>query len=179
MITIILAAGASSRFNSFKPLFEINGKAMIEHIIDALNENDQIGIVTGHKERELKVALGHRENLFFLSNPNYQTGLSSSVEIAIDFAKEAEEDLLITLADLPFIQADDYRKLKKTFRGNPVFSQFGKDYGPPCIIPQSKFSDIEKLTGDRGLKTVFDKFDLVEIENASKDIDEPNDLKNF
>ena len=128
---------------------------------------------------DLEKALAHREDVFFIHNPYYQQGLSTSVHRAIKYAEEKDEDLLITLADLPFVEGDDYKRLRSAYVGNPIFASFEKIYGPPCIIPKKSFALKHKMSGDLGLKSLFGVVDLVSIPNAAKDIDTEQDLKNF
>lgn len=51
---IILAAGLSSRIDSFKPLLTINGQTLIDKVITLFsNKNIDVYIVAGHRQAEI------------------------------------------------------------------------------------------------------------------------------
>ena len=190
MISVVLAAGNASRFGSSKQLHKVKGKPMIRHVLDSVqayedvfkvNTNDhnhsKIGIVIGAFEQEMRNYLNADERVDLIINKNFDQGLSSSVCEAVKYAREKKQDLLVTLADLPFVTKDDYISLRKKFDSKPIFSKFGGTFGPPCIIPRKHLDMLTAFSGDKGLKTKFQKFDTVEISNASKDIDTLADLK--
>lgn len=77
---IIMAAGKGNRMYPItlktpKPLIEVNGKRMIETIIDALhiNEIEEIYIVVGYLKRNFDYLLEKYSNIHLIDNPYFES----------------------------------------------------------------------------------------------------------
>lgn len=94
---IIMAAGKGKRMNPItlhtpKPLVEVNGKRMIDTVIDALHENDiqEIYIVVGYLKEQFKILLDKYPNLRFIENPYYdKCNNISSLYMARDYIEDS------------------------------------------------------------------------------------------
>ncbi|MCR4775703.1 MAG: phosphocholine cytidylyltransferase family protein [Saccharofermentans sp.] len=101
---LIMAAGIGKRMRPLtlstpKPLIEVNGKRMIDTIIDGLLENgiEDIHIVTGYMADSFKVLLTKFPMLRFVNNPDYdKCNNISSLYYARDLL---DTDVIITDAD--------------------------------------------------------------------------------
>lgn len=76
---IIMAAGIGNRMHPVtldtpKPLVKVNGKRMIESVIDALKENgiDEIYIVVGYQKEQFEILLEAYDNIHLIENPYYE-----------------------------------------------------------------------------------------------------------
>jgi len=87
---IILSAGFSKRMDNFKPLAIFNDNTFIQNIILKLNSIcDQIIIVTGHKEEELKKEITKNltedkytsiiKKIVFVYNRSFAKGMFGSI----------------------------------------------------------------------------------------------------
>lgn len=175
MIAVVLAAGESKRFGAFKSLVEIEGIPMIAKVLRALPQECSKYVVVGAQKEKLLSVL-QSEGVKILENSNYKLGIHSSVEIAVSVAIEKKEDLLLTLADLPFVDRKDYQMLMKNFKNYPLFSSFAGEIGPPALFPLSFLVKIPERPIQKGLKSWIENPQLIEIANARFDVDRPSDL---
>ena len=115
---IILAAGLGTRLRPItyeipKPLITVNGKRMIDTIIDGLHENgiDEIYIVVGHLKEKFECLKEKYKELVFIDNPYYNTCNNiSSLYVARDYL----ENCMIMDADQiiynPNILSSDFHR---------------------------------------------------------------------
>ena len=98
---LIVAAGLSGRMKSFKPLADYKGKSFIINIILKLEVIcDQIFIVTGHKEDDLKSAVINDltkanqtvllKKIEFVYNESYEKGMFTSLQKGISAARNCD-----------------------------------------------------------------------------------------
>ncbi|EGC84703.1 phosphocholine cytidylyltransferase family protein [Anaerococcus hydrogenalis] len=94
---IIMAAGFGNRMkpvtlNTPKPLIKVNGKRMIDTIIDGLHKNgiDEIYLVVGYLSEKFQELLEKYPKLNFIKNPYYDTCNNiSSLYVARNFISNA------------------------------------------------------------------------------------------
>lgn len=92
-----MAAGFGNRMkpvtlNTPKPLIKVNGKRMIDTIIDGLHKNgiDEIYLVVGYLSEKFQELLEKYPNLNFIKNPYYDTCNNiSSLYVARNFISNA------------------------------------------------------------------------------------------
>lgn len=81
---VVLAAGRSSRMGKTKALLEIGGVAALERVAASLRAAgvERMVVVTGH-EREVLLPTLERLSLQHVDNPDYDTGMFSSVQVGV------------------------------------------------------------------------------------------------
>ena len=101
---IILAAGFGTRLLPLtevtpKPLIDVNGKIIIERMIEALKENgiDEINIVVGYKKEKFEYLKDKYSNIRFIENQYYSTSNNIS---SIYVARELLKNVIILEADI-------------------------------------------------------------------------------
>ena len=180
---IILAAGKGSRFNGHKMMHDINGTPMaIQSALNAKPHVDNVLLIVRPKDKTLKIAL-KEYNLPYLENPDFESGMSSSIVTAINHIP-VDQNILLCLGDMPFIRPDTYRTLIETFKSNeakqivrPVLSLEHSDAVPahPVLFPAFLQADLKKLKGDEGAKSILKTHKPVLVktydEGVIKDID--------
>lgn len=175
MIAVVLAAGMSTRFGNCKMSYEVEGKPLLVHVCDALKDLCEVNVVVGYNRDGVEKILPKYINQT-LYNADYEKGKETSVRMAVDYSIKREEDLLLSLGDLLYVQKEDYQKLIQKFKNNSVFSKFDNVLGPPCIISNKDLIITEGKELKNGLKNYFHDKGVVELDNASRDIDYLNDL---
>jgi len=112
LAVIILAAGKGTRMNSDLPkvLHELDGKPLVQHVIDTvqmLNPTD-IVLVVGHRAELVREKIGDGVRYALQSG---QLGTGHAVAQAADALKDHHGDVLILYGDMPLLTAETVEKL--------------------------------------------------------------------
>ena len=103
---IVLAAGQSSRMAPYNKLLvaDRTGKPMLARVVDNLLSSAArpIIVVTGHREAELREALGKRP-VQFVTAADYATGLSASLRAGIAAVPPDATAAVVCLGDMPLV----------------------------------------------------------------------------
>ena len=108
-VIIILAAGKGTRMKSEKAkvLHEINGKPMINFVVDAAKDivGDNIVVVVGHQKEEVKeCVLGNARVRFAVQNE--QLGTGHAVICAMPEVPDDIDSVVILCGDVPLISSE-------------------------------------------------------------------------
>lgn len=163
---IILSAGLSSRFNSWKPAHILENKPLICHTIDSMLPCCRsVCIVGGHNFQRLKDLLKDRYNeeitdgrLHAEENRNFLSGMFSSVRCGLKSLGDDAEGYFIIPADMPFVLSDTYKALISCFTQNrfpdAVIPVIGGRKGHPVVISAALRDKILKAD-DSGMLRSF------------------------
>ncbi len=179
-VGVLLAAGSGSRFHgpSHKLLAQIDGKAVVSFAIEALisAKLDYKVIVGGCVNLSNLVPPG----LVVLDNPNWRTGMATSLQVGISYAIDLNADFVIVgLGDQPFISSSTWTKLAEVQGCALAVASYGGVSRNPVRIERSLFERLPK-DGDEGARQLIrenrDKVCYVECEGSPFDIDTWEDL---
>ena len=162
---LLLSAGLSSRAGPRnKLLADTPGQAANYPIVRSSAENllasraHPVIIVTGHEHTEVESALANMD-LKFVYNPNFSTGMSSSLVKGINAIPDAVRGVIVALGDMPQVSTATINVLIATFLGSedkticvPVHE--GRR-GNPVLFSRVHFAELADLVGDNGGKTIL------------------------
>jgi molybdenum cofactor cytidylyltransferase len=113
---VVLAAGLSSRMGIQKLLLPFGGKTVIGHIVDQLlaSSIDEVHVVVGHKAEQIIAELSGRA-VSIVSNPNYKSGMLSSVRCGLKSLPEKCRAVMVVLGDQPSITTELIDQMLKSF----------------------------------------------------------------
>jgi molybdenum cofactor cytidylyltransferase len=185
---VVLAAGAASRFGSPKALARLDGRPILEHVLDAVREAgiEQIVVVLGTAADEIEEGIRWLdERLVRNPDPRY---LSSSLQVGVDAAAALDPDpsaVVIVLGDQPRTRPEVIRALIGAARRDdrPVVVPRYADGGGanPVLLKADAFELVDEATGDHGLGPVLAANDDLVLEvpvpGSNPDIDTPDDLR--
>ncbi|WP_136661192.1 nucleotidyltransferase family protein [Nitratireductor sp. XY-223] len=144
---VLLAAGLSRRMGGEnKLLLRFQGQPLVRHTAATLSMAGfrKVLVVTGHDAARIEEAL---EGLDVVTsrNPDYRKGQMSSVVHGLRELLPGEgtappaEGIMIALADMPYLEACDYRDLARTFRDDGcrriIVPEYLGQRGNPIILP--------------------------------------------
>lgn len=181
---LILAAGASTRFDGCKLLAEWQGRTLLGWTLAAARTLPlaSITLVTGAYHNELVAhcaaacevenrAEDQTENRALQQNQNqkkqpplqiyhcdtWQRGMGHSLAQGVA-QLPTDNAVLILLGDQPLIDATDLQHLVSTWRAHPEHSccaSFADTLGVPAIFPAHNKPALQQLDGDRGAKSLL------------------------
>ena len=184
---VVLAAGAASRFGSPKALARLNGRPILEHVLDAVREAGigEVIVVLGHYADEVEEGIDWLDEQL-VRNPDPRH-LSSSLQVGIDAVAALDPPVraaVIVLGDQPRTRPEVIRALlaaAKTGDRPIVIPRYADGGGAnPVVLMADAFELVDDATGDRGLGPVLasdpDLVIEVPVTGSNPDIDTPDDL---
>ena len=184
---IVLAAGLSSRMGVQKLLLPFSGKTVIAHIIDQLlaSNVDEVHVVVGHQAERISAELSGRA-VSIVNNPNYTSGMLSSVRCGLQSLPEKCRAVMVVLGDQPSITTGLIDQMIQSFTTTeksilvPLYK--GKR-GHPILFSSLFCDEILTQYGDVGLRGLLhshsDDIYELNVSNASVlcDMDCPDDYR--
>jgi molybdenum cofactor cytidylyltransferase len=154
---IILAAGEGRRFGGPKQLAQLNGRALVEHALEAMlavPAIDPVVIVLGAHAERIQAEADLRGAEIVLCE-DWADGQSASLRAGAAALGEVEA-AVITLADQPFItpqviagvldQRGRHLAVRATYDGRP---------GHPVLLERRLLDHVEELSGDTGARELL------------------------
>jgi molybdenum cofactor cytidylyltransferase len=157
---ILLAAGLSHRFGSEKLQQEIGGKRLIDWSKDRLLTSavDEVIVVVNSRTQALISGHTPPPRLKLEVNPRPQDGLSSSIRIGLEACHLQSQAVLICHADMPLVDETVINRLISFWKESPsriVAPRVKGQQGNPVLFPRRFWSEIIKLEGDIGCKSIL------------------------
>jgi molybdenum cofactor cytidylyltransferase len=182
---VILAAGEARRFGSQKLVAPLDGRPLLQHVIDAANASclEDILLVVGANADDLlaRVDLGRTRPI---RNPDPSRGLASSLQAGLSALDARFHAALILLGDMPGVTATLIGELVARgleTRATAIVSVWRGRRSPPVLLHKSLWPAAFALQGDVGMREVLaGRADVVEVEvtpdlGALDDVDTPED----
>lgn len=190
LASIVLAAGASSRFGAANKLLEaFEGRPLIARVVSLVREGigPRIVVVAGEHEAAIAAAIAD-PYVRIVPNPDWQQGIGTSIATGVAALESDIDGAFIVPGDMPFLQPGMLRRLAATFTGDearrivyPV-TPAGEQRNP-VLWPRRFFSQLAALSGASGAKQLLaaNMADAVPLtctdELAFADVDTPGDLE--
>ena len=192
---VVLAAGQSRRMGERNKLaIPIQGgdgtKPMVAHAVDTAIASGAkpIVVVLGHEDEKVRTILAGRD-VTFVPNPDYASGLSTSLRTGIKALPQGIDGTLVLLGDMPRVNATEVKKLIDAFnptegRSIAVPTYRGKR-GNPVLFGSTFFPSMMDAAGDTGAKHLIGKNEdqvvevAMETDSILTDIDDPAALANL
>ncbi|MBT0608110.1 nucleotidyltransferase family protein [Aequorivita echinoideorum] len=186
---IILAAGASKRMKRKKQMLPFKETTLLGNALEIAKMTSASRIICVLGAHFNEILNNHNfENIEVLENKNWEQGLGSSLAVGTEFLQKKHHEIdgiLIMLADQPFVNSAYLNKLINTFSNMEegiLATNYSDHAGVPAIFPRKFYTDLNKLKGDEGAKSILQKYtDSVKIskyQTDTTDIDTPAAYEN-
>ncbi len=168
---IVLAAGRATQFSegsdvATKLVAALDGTPLVRHVAKAalLSKARPVIVVTGHQAGEVEATLRGLD-VALVANPDYATGLASSLRRGVGALPPTCAGALILLGDMPLVSAALIDRLIGAFeRGRAASTPaplaaapiFAGRRGNPVLVSRALFPAIAKLEGDRGARGLIE-----------------------
>ncbi len=156
---IVLAAGVSRRMGAPKPLVNLFGRPLLEHVLENL---------AGSRVREVVVVLGHESDRVqreadlgsarVVVNADYREGMSASIRAGLRAADPSAGAYLMVLGDQPFVAPATVDALVEAWARRPTplaIPTFRARRGNPVLVDRVLVAAMDSVTGDRGFRALF------------------------
>ncbi|MFN3225604.1 MAG: NTP transferase domain-containing protein [Hyphomicrobiales bacterium] len=178
---VLLAAGSSRRFGATdKLLAMLQGRPLVTHAAQAMCAFDPDVLIAVTTSPEVAALLPDFE---IAAPPEEAPEQSDSLRAGISLAESrGATRIVIALADMPFVTADLLQKVAGRCTATRASAATdGQRTTPPACFPQSCFSDLRDLRGDRGAAALLRDLPpsaLVDVPPETlRDIDTPDLLR--
>ncbi|HLI57206.1 MAG TPA: nucleotidyltransferase family protein [Actinomycetota bacterium] len=159
---IVLAGGTSSRLGQPKQLLELEGRPLLQHIVDtAASAGSGLGevvVVLGHLAGDVASALTLPPSARTVVNPEYATGQASSMRTGLVAASPGSDGAVILLGDQPGMPAAHIAAVVAAFEGGAgpiVQASFRGTPSHPVLFARSVWAELMAVTGDKGAREVI------------------------
>lgn len=177
-LVVLLAAGAGSRFVSpeHKLAATFDGTRLIDHAVRSAVAAGigPVVVVTGETKFDLP------EDVTQLSNPDWQRGLASSLQVAVTYARSQRfSTIVVGLGDQPLVSPEAWRAVAAA--DSPVaVATYDGTRGNPVKLESRTWGELP-TTGDEGARLVMrqhpDWVGEVPCAGSAFDVDTTQDLE--
>jgi putative nucleotidyltransferase with HDIG domain len=174
---------------TFKPMLPMGDSTVLSHVIDNLQAAgvEDINVVTGHHAQTLAPLLD-RPKVRRIHNPDYESGMLSSVIAGLQGLPDSADACLILPVDIPLVRPATLRRLCRSLISTQtmvVYPTFCGQRGHPPLIRRPLFGDIiaQSRNAPDGLKGILLRYEAfaqalpVFDEAILLDMDTPDDYR--
>ena len=182
---VILAAGEARRFGACKQLALFHTKPLLQHVIDAALplRPARIVVMTGKYHEAIAAAKdeGVVTDAELIHNPDWSSGMSSSIRLGCELLYYDCDQLLVLLADQVLVSTSELETLiAQAVDGSSACAGFSETVGPPAVFSRAWYPDLLTLNAENGAKKLLTdpakQVTIVPMKSAGWDIDSKDDL---
>jgi len=187
---VVLAAGASTRMGTPKPLLPVGGGTLIRRVVAAVLASPAwpVVIVLGARAELIRPELV-RLPVLLVENPAWSEGLTSSIRVGMgvleSFSLSIEAAVLV-LGDQPGLSPGALTRLAATQLQSGqsiVAARYEGHPGPPVLFTRGHFPELLELRGPGGARPLLarhaDRLATIDLPEFAVDLDTPEDYRTF
>lgn len=159
---VILAAGASSRMGTSKPLLKLGGERIVERVVRVFRAGGvpEPLVVTDPKAHRLDTVLQELE-VAVVHNPDPERGMFSSVRVGAAALPQGLDGFFIHLVDMPFVAPATLRALRSELEEGVlvVHPSYEKHRGHPPLLSALLMPRVKSFDRPGGLRALLADYD--------------------
>ena len=165
---VVLAAGTSSRLGRPKQLLELEGRPLLQHVVEAAAASglDEVIVVLGYESERIASALTLPPGTRVVVNRDYEAGQSTSQRAGQGTEDPEAKAAAILLGDQPRLTPPAISKVLDAFRASEatiVRALWQGTPGHPVVLARSEWDSIKNLKGDTGARDLVATSARVEV----------------
>ncbi|MFF4987185.1 NTP transferase domain-containing protein [Streptosporangium saharense] len=171
---LLLAAGGGSRLGEPKALVELDGERLVDRGVRLLREGGchPVIVVLGAADAQVRGAVVVR-------NPDWRTGMGSSLRVGLAALPGDAERVVIALADQPSVRPEAVLRLVEAARGGAsvAVATYAGRRRNPVLVAREHFAEAAALAvGDVGARAFLRARPELVVEVACDDVGDPADI---
>jgi molybdenum cofactor cytidylyltransferase len=179
---VVLAAGESRRFGGRKQLAMLDGRTLLEHVLELARDAGLGPIVVVVPVWLTRPGSMDDPALRWIVNPHPERGMSHSLRLGFAALPVTTDAAMILLGDQPTVSPETLTALLAARGGKPIVAaRAAGRLSAPVLVERSHFSMVQEPHGDIGLRQVLDAHPelvwAVEVGEHAPDVDTPADLQ--
>ena len=183
---VILAAGEARRFGACKQLALFHTRPLLQHVIDAALPLRPMRLIVMTGRYHEAIATANDEGVVtgaeLIHNPDWSSGMSSSIRLGCELLSDDCDQLLVLLADQVLVSTCELETLiAQAVDGGSACAGFSETVGPPAIFSRAWYPDLLTLNAENGAKKLLTdpakQVAIVPMKSAGWDIDSKDDLE--
>lgn len=181
---LVLAAGGSQRLGRSKQLLRLKNETLLRRCCRIAGElcKDHVYVVLGAEYERASAEVADLP-LKVVHNPDWESGMASSLAAGVSALPSRAAAVLILLCDQPLLGAQQLASLIRLWQRRPdtiIAGAYAGTLGVPAIFPRAWFDALQRQSGDRGARELLREHtaDVVSVilPEAGWDLDTPADL---
>ncbi|MCS7118205.1 MAG: nucleotidyltransferase family protein [Thaumarchaeota archaeon] len=156
---VVLGAGASRRMQGeFKLVAKVGGREVLRRVVDAAmgSECRPVVVVLGWMAERVRGVLP--EGVEVVLNPNWASGMSSSIRKGVEAVMARADGVVICPGDMPFLRAETLNRLVRACGKGIAYCTVGGEVRSPAAFDSRFFGDLLALEGDQGARRVVERY---------------------
>lgn len=171
---IVMASGLSRRMGQNKLLMNVNGKPMIENIVEQCTLSHLKNVLVVYSKEEVKNIIKNYD-VTLCYNSRSEVGQSESIKIGVEKSSEYNvEGYMFLVGDQPFLKSETINKLLSKFENSIVIPVYSGKNSSPVTFPsylKEKFFSLKNDNGGREIIKQCENIVKVKIDNSNEGID--------
>ena len=170
-----------------KLLAEFDGEPLVRRMAERAlaSRAESLVAVTGYRGEDIAAVLEGLD-VTLAENPDYASGMASSLKVGVTALGDELSGIMILLGDMPKLEAAHIDLLLGAFEENDgeaiIRAADGDHRGNPVILPARLVPEIMKLEGDVGARALIEQSSLpvidIDIGPAARiDVDTPEAVR--
>jgi CTP:molybdopterin cytidylyltransferase MocA len=163
---VVLAAGAGRRYGMPKALVELDGSLLVERAVRTAAEAcDPVVVVLGAQADDVR-ARADLAGASAVVNPDWATGMASSLRTGLGALTDDVDAALVTLVDMPGMTAAALERLAgKAAPDALAIATYDGVRGHPVLLGRAHWAGVvATATGDEGARRYLAAHDVVEVD---------------
>ncbi len=149
---LVLAAGGSRRLGQPKQLLPYRGATLLDATLDVARSCrfDQLLVALGAAAGDVRAAVDIT-GAEVVENPEFGTGCSSSIAVALASVDPRADGLVLMLGDQPGVDPECVPGLVEAGASGAAVCRYDNSLGHPLWFGRDVFSDLSALEGDKAV----------------------------